>query len=198
MLALIGAWAAIVVVTVLIMARKGHCWFTWAVLATALGPLSWPLAFQAVKQRTPVDTPPDDQLLIAVAPWVPSPEPILTTLRTIEPRVDRATVVTVLEAEAAATAGGQAVVERTELELETFADELVSSGLVQGPVTCRVLYGRAADELARVAQLGAYRAIVVGPSGSWMHHLLQGHTRARLEHRTSVPVIVASHPSGTS
>jgi len=198
MLTLIGAWATVVVVTVLFMAHKGHSWFTWAVLSTTLGPLSWPLAVHAMKERTPVDAPPDDQLLIAVAPWVPSPEPILSTLRTIEPRVARATVVTVLEAEASATAGGQAVVEGTQFELERFAGELVSSGLVQGPVTCKVLFGRAADELARLAQLGAYRAIVVGPSGSRMHHVLQGHTRARLERQTSVPVIVASSPTGTA
>jgi universal stress protein family protein len=197
MLALIGAWTAVVVVTALVMARHGHAWFTWAVLATALGPLSWPLAYHAVTRRTPLDTPPADQLLIAVAPWVASPEPILTTLRTIEPH-GRATIATVLEAEAAATAGGRAEVRGTEAELQRFADELVSSGLVQGPVTCRVLFGRAADELARLAQVGGYRAIVVGPSGSWMHHLLQGHTRARLERHTSVPVIFAAPPTEAS
>ena len=144
--------------------------------------------------RTPIDAPAADQLLIAVAPWVPSPEPIITTLRAIEPRVGRATIATVLETEAAATASGQAVIRVTEDELQRLADELVSSGLVQGPVTCRVLFGRPADELARLAQLGGYRAIVVGPSGSWMHHLLQGHTRSRLERRTSVPVILAVPP----
>jgi hypothetical protein len=198
MLALIGAWTTVVVVTALFMSRQGHSWFTWGILTTALGPLAWPLAYRAMKARTPIDAPPTGQLLIAVAPWVPSPEPILKALATIEPRAERATITTVLEAEAAATASGKEVVRGTEVELQRLADELVSSGLDQGPVTCRVLFGSAADELARLAQLGGYRAIVVGPSGSWMHHLLQGHTRARLERHTLIPIIVAAHPTETS
>jgi nucleotide-binding universal stress UspA family protein len=189
-LTFLALWVGVVALTVVIMARRGHSWFSWAVLGGALGPLAWPLALRELAADRRADEPDaDGDVLIAVAPWERSPEPILGSLGRVRPPARTATLVTVLDAEDATTPAGRAIVEAAEARLRSFAVAVSSSGLVAGPVEHRVRYGRAADELARLARAGGFEWIVLGSGGSRTQHLLHGRTRTRLERLIPVPVV---------
>lgn len=191
MLAYLVVWVAIVVLTVVLMAHRGHSWFSWAILTGALGPLAWPLALrEVVADRRTTRQPPSTvgDVLIALVPRAGSADPILGAVRQVDPPVRSATLVAVLDAEDAATPAGRAAAADAEALLARSCRMLKSAGLVSGQVEHRVLYGRPADEIARLAASGSFRAIVLGPCGPRRHHLLHGCTRARLERRTSVPL----------
>lgn len=190
MRAAVVVWVLIAILTTLLMAHRGHSWFQWAVVSAALGPLSWPLVAYTLftEDRTHVAPPVDADVLVAVPPWITSVEPIVDAVRWLEPLAQTATLASVLDAEDANTDAGRAA----ELELEALLVRcgvaLVAEGLVEPPVAHRILYGRPADELARFAAAGGFRAIVFGPDAPWARHLVQGHTRARLQRLTGVPV----------
>lgn len=195
MRAYLVVWVLIAVATTLFMAHRGHSWFPWAVISGALGPISWPLAAYTVLSEEPsdVELPVEVDVLVAVPPWLHSPEPIVEAVRRLEPLSRTATLASVLDAEDARTRGGRAAAEELDALLVRCGEALVAEGLVEPPVERRILYGRPADELARFAAAGGFRAIVFGPDASRAHHLLQGHTRARLERLTAVPVYSARH-----
>lgn len=194
MLAFLAVWAAIATATALFMARRGHACFTWAVVSVALGPLAWPLAMAAIlddEHRSAAEATDANDVLVGVAPWIRSFEPILKALRRLGAPIAGVTLVSALDAEDAIRPAGRAAARDAEDRLIRCAEALISSGLFVGPVVNRLVYGRAADALAQLARCGRYRAIVLGPSGSWLHHLVRGHTRSRLERHTQVPVFAA-------
>jgi hypothetical protein len=194
MLAFLAVWAAIATATALFMARRGHACITWAIVSAALGPLAWPLAMAAIlddEQRSVAEATDPNDVLVGVAPWIRSFEPILKALRGLSAPIAGVTLVSALDAEDAIRPAGRAAAREAEDRLIRCAKALTSSRLLVGPVAYRLVYGRAADELAQLARCGEYRAIVLGPSGSWLHHLVQGHTRSRLERLTQVPVVAA-------
>jgi hypothetical protein len=193
MLASVAIWVALAGLTSLYMAHRGHSWFSWAILALALGPLSWPLAARAVLADARPDEVPraTGDVLVAVPPWVCSPEPVVEAVRRADLQVGEATLVSVLEAEDAQTPAGRAATEEMQALLVRCGEELLGAGLVEGTVEHYVLFGRAADELARLADAGPFRAIVLGPAATWGHHLVQGHTGHRLRRLTAVPVLLA-------
>lgn len=190
MLVYVAVWAAIAVLTTLFMAHRGHSWFPWAIISGALGPIAVPLAAYTVMSEEPgdVEPPVEVDVLVAVPPWLRSPEPIVEAVRRLEPLSRTATLASVLDAEDARTRAGKTAAEELDALLARCGEALVAEGLVEAPVERRILYGRPADELARFAAAGGFRAIVFGPDASRAHHLLQGHTRARLQRRTAVPV----------
>jgi hypothetical protein len=188
--AALAVWVLIAVLTTLLMAHRGHSWFQWAVISGVLGPISWPLvAYVLLTEERPAVAPPMDvDVLVAVPPWITSIEPMLEAVRELEPLARKATLVSVLDAEDATTATGRAAAEGVAVLMERCAQALVTEGLVDPPVEHRILYGRPADELARFAA-GRFRAIVLGPDAPRSHHLLQGHTRARLQRLSGLPVL---------
>ena len=192
MLAFIAIWSFIVAATTLVMARLGHSWFTWAVLSAGLGPLSWPLAADAVladRRRRPEAHPHPGDVLVGVAPWAHSAQPILRALAELGDGVRGVTLVRVLDAEDAATPAGRTVAREAEAELLSLARDVEASGLVEGPVDRQLAFGRPADELGRLARAGGYGTILLGPSGPRSHHVVHGHTGSRLRRRASIPVL---------
>lgn len=87
MLAFLVLWLAVAVVTIVVMAHHGHGWFSWAVVATAFGPLAWPLAIRGLlAERTTVAQPAmEGDVLVAVALWTGSAEQILEALAELDP-----------------------------------------------------------------------------------------------------------------
>ena len=191
--AYVVVWVLIAVLTTLFMAHRGHSWFPWAVISGALGPVSWPLAAYTVlsEESRDFEPPVEVDVLVAVPPWLRSPEPIVEAVRHLEPLSRTATLASVLDAEDASTRAGRVAAEELDALLARCGDALVAEGLVEAPVERRILYGRPADELARFAAAGGFRAIVFGPDASRAHHLLQGRTRARLQRLTAIPVYSA-------
>jgi hypothetical protein len=190
MFAYVAVWVAIAVVTTLFMAHLGHSWFPWAIISGALGPFSWPLAAYTLytDEPTEVEPPVDVEVLVAVPPWIRSPEPMVEAVRRLKPLAQTAVIASVLDAEDRTSPAGRVAAEELEALLARIGEALVAEGLVEPPVERRILYGRPADELARFAEAGRFRAIVFGPDGSRAHHLLQGHIRRRLLRMTAVPV----------
>jgi hypothetical protein len=181
MLALLVLWAIVVALTVFVMARRGHSWFYWTILTGVLGPLAWPIAVRAVlAERDDTADLPRGDVRITGPPWTRAPEDVLEAVRRAAPIDGSATLVRVLDAEEADTPAGRADAEASTAFLDRCCTALRASGLVAGPVECRLLYGRAPDELARIVRVGGYRRIVLGESGPAWHHVLHGHTRARL------------------
>jgi hypothetical protein len=189
--AAVGVWVLIAALTTLLMAHRGHSWFQWAVISGTLGPLSWPLVARELltEERPAVAPPVEVDVLVAVPPWITSIEPMLDAVRRLEPLARTATLASVLDAEDATTVAGRAVAEELEALMVRCGRALVAEGLVEPPVECRILYGRPADELARFAAAGGFRAIVLGPDAPRSHHLLKGHSRARLQRLTRLPVM---------
>lgn len=183
-------WVLIAVLTTLLMAHRGHSWFQWAVISAALGPFSWPLvAYTLLTEDRPKVAPlVDADVMVAVPPWITSVEPIVEAVRRLEPLAQTATLASVLDAEDANTKAGRAAALDLEALLVRCGEALVAKGLVEPPVEHQILYGRPADELARFADAGGFRAIVFGPDAPWTRHLVQGHIRARLQRLTEVPV----------
>lgn len=200
MLAL-GIWLVIVVVTVGVMAHRGHSWFAWFWLSATLGPLCWPLAASTlVRDRREVvqNVSRHGGLLVAVAPWVRSLEPLRPVLATVTVRDAGATLVSVLDAEDATTVSGKEETRETERRLAELAETIESWGFVEGRVDYRVAFGRPADVLSEIASRGGYGAIVLGPTGTLAHRLLHGNTRARLRRLATVPIITATEGVSTS
>lgn len=196
MLAFLALWSAVIVVTSVVMAHRGHSWFSWAVLATAFGPLAWPLAIrELLADRTAVAEPAvEGDVLVAIAPWTRSPEQILEAVADIDPPPRAVTLATVLDAEDAITLSGRAACGEHEVFLRRCADEIDRSGVVGEPVRWELRYGRVPDVLAELARSGAYRSILLGSRGSAIHHLLHGHTRIRLGQLTSTRMLEPVRP----
>jgi hypothetical protein len=133
----------------------------------------------------------DADVLVAVPPWISSVESIVDTVRRLEPLARKATLASVLEAEDERSAAGRVAAEELHRLLERCGDALVAEGLVEPPVERRILYGRPADELARFATAGGFRAIVLGPSARPSHSWVHGPTRTRLERLAGIPVTSA-------
>jgi hypothetical protein len=189
--AVIVVWVLVAALTTSFMARRGHAWFQWAVVGAAMGPLSWPLAAYTLRTdgRAVTPLPVEADVLVAVPPWVTSVDPILESIRVLEPLARTATLVSVLETEAETTVAGRGTAEELDGLLARCGDALVAAGLVDPPVERRILYGRPADELARFAAAGGFRAIVLGPSARRPFTWVRGRTRARLERLTDIPVV---------
>jgi hypothetical protein len=188
--AILAAWVANAALTTLLMAHRGHSWFQWAIISGALGPFSWPLAaFTLWFEESPDIEPPSEvDVLVTIPPWLRSPEPIVDVVRAFEPLARTATLASVLEVEDATTVAGREKVEELDALLVRCGEALMAEGLVEPPVERRILYGRPADELARFAAAGGFRAIISGPDAPRGHHLLHGHTRTRLQRLAGVPV----------
>jgi hypothetical protein len=195
-LVFLALWLAVVVVTAVVMAHGGHGWFSWAVVAAAFGPLAWPLAIrELLADRTTVAEPAmEGDVLVAVAPWTCSAEEVLEALALLDPPPRAVTLATVLDAEDASTVSGRVAGSERRAFLRRCASEIEASGVVDGPVRWQLRYGRVADQLAELARAGGYRSIVLGSSGSVVHHLLHGHTRSRLAYATSTRILEPGHP----
>jgi hypothetical protein len=189
--AALAVWVLFAGLTTLLMAHRGHSWFQWAVIGGTLGPLSWPLvAYVLLTEDRPAVAPPMDvDVLVAVPPWIPAVEPMLEAVRGVEPLARTATLASVLDVEDATTATGRVAAADLDALMDRCGHALVAEGLVEPPVERRILYGRPADELARFADAGGFRAIVLGPDAPRCHPLLHRHTRARLQRRSGLPVL---------
>jgi nucleotide-binding universal stress UspA family protein len=159
------------------------------VITGVLGPLAWPLAVGALRadRRTVVEATEGD-VLVALAPGV-APDGLVEALGQVPGPIRGATLVSVLDAEDADTHAGREAATDAVAALQRCADALTATGHVDGPIDHRVLFGRPADRIARFAETGGYRAIVLGSGGSRPHHLLHGAARARLERLTSIPIV---------
>jgi nucleotide-binding universal stress UspA family protein len=190
------AWIAFGVASALVMARRGHSWFMWALLGTILGPLVLVLAACAIRDESTPPPPrrgttptergaPGTRLLIGVDGSPLSETAARSAIRLFAPRPRQVTLAMVLEYEEARTPAG--------LEDRRRASEYLSSLARTMPDAAPdvvLLSGRAADALAHLARDGAYDVVAVAAKGRGFSRAILGSTASRLMQRSSVPVLV--------
>jgi nucleotide-binding universal stress UspA family protein len=193
---IVVAWCVIGFAVSVAMRRRGHAFFTWWYLGTILGPLSVPLAIDAVAHEGHVPASdaspgsPSDRVTILVG-VDGSDESVAAARSAVElfgDRIGQLTLATVIDFEAhtarreAQHGDADAVLERAAAAIGVACDR-------------RVLVGSAADALADAARDGDYDAIVVGSRGRGASRALLGSVATRLARGVGVPVLIGGVPA---
>lgn len=193
----IAAWVALGVALTLIMGRRGHNPFGWAVLGALLGPFAVLLAVEAVlderrasRATLRIAVPADGSVDVMVG-IDGSPEAtgaMHAALDILGPRVRRLTLVAVRPYD---EVSGDERPLRAELDRHA---ELVEADLARVGGRCGVLLltGRPADELLREAHERGYDLLVVGARGRGLTKALLGSVATQLSSKAKVPVLIAS------
>jgi len=186
---LVAGWLAFGAAATVVMRRRGHDAFTWAVLFLFLGPL----AFVAVP-RGRVAAPPagDDRpgtldLLVADDGSAEAREALDVALGLLD-RATSVTVVTVLDVEAESTLRGAEAERAARAHLE---ETCVHAGtLTAAPVDTALLFGSPAAALESFAAAHGYELIVAGSRGRGGSRALVGSVAGQLAAHSHVPVLV--------
>jgi nucleotide-binding universal stress UspA family protein len=191
-LAVIAAWVAVGAVAVLVMRRRGHDVFAWAILFLVLGPLAIPLALSADRDR-PVESesgfrPGALDVLVAFDGSPAASAALSALLELFAEQMTSLMLAAVVDIEAATTVRGH----ETERDMRERLDA-AKGGLHRFPAghaETIVLHGDPAHVLAKFAAEHEYELIVVGCSGPGGARVLRGSVARRLAAGTSVPVLV--------
>lgn len=185
----VTAWIAVGAVAVMVMRRRGHDTFAWAVVFLFLGPLALPVAFSADRHR-PLDGPArnhDGRLDVLVdhdgSP--PAVEALDAALELLGGQMTSLTLAAVLDLEAPTTVRGRQAQHEAEERLQAQARAVAAR--TGAPVDVVVLHGDPAHALADFAVRNGYELIVVGSDG---HGLARASVARRLSTRTPVPLLV--------
>lgn len=199
--AVVGLWLAHALTLSVVMARRGHDPFQWALLGGVLGPLAIPLAFahreRVVAAATPAAQAEPGRVLVAIRPGaeLDCVAGALDHLRSLAGPVPVA-LAAVLDADACDRANHQRVVADTERLLDQAGSALVEAGIAQSPFERHVLYGDPAAALAEFAASSEATLVVVGAGERITRRVVHGSTRSRLLGKATVPVLcVAGAPS---
>lgn len=193
--AVVAGWMGLALALSVVMARRGHDSFQWALLGVVLGPLAIPLA---IAHREKAVVPPDADLrpgepgrvLVGVRPGtnLGAVAPALSHLAAIAGPVP-VSVASVLDAEACERPTRHEVLAETERFLDEAARALVDAGVASEPVERHVLYGDPATALAKLADDCRCALIAVGAGEPLTRRVLHGSTRTSLLRHATVPVL---------
>lgn len=192
-LIVLGVWIFIGITTSFLMGRRGHHLFSWGVLGAVFGPLTLPLALEAIAEERRIGPrvlhrgKPGPGLL-AVLVGVDGSEESSAALRTaialFGAQLGRLTLAEVVDYEAAAGGLPDAKLQA----MDELKRQSVSVGVVE-PETL-LLAGRPADALVDAAVGGGYHLLVVGRRGKGAATALLGSVAERLAANERVPVLV--------
>jgi nucleotide-binding universal stress UspA family protein len=196
LLGIFVTWAAIGIVSGVIMGRRGHAPFSWLILGTVLGPLVVPLALSRGRQarQLPPATPTSRQGPVDVIVGIDgSPESIAAATvvaRLLGERIGRFTLAAVVDYDTAL--GGQTSPAHREVtaDLERAA-VAIGPMLPRAPETV-VLAGKPADALTTSAADGNFDVVAVGSRGRGASKLLMGSVATSLSRRAPTPVLIVS------
>ena len=196
-------WAAIGVVSAVVMGRRGHAPFSWLILGTVLGPLVIPLAFSRRREAMKLgraSTPAARQGPVDVLVGVDgSPESIAAAevvVSLLSERIGRLTLATVIDYDTALAGEGAGAHDAVRTELERVA-ELVSGSLPR-LVETMVLTGKPAVALSEQAADGQFDVLAVGSRGRGASKLLMGSVATGLSGGASTPVLIVSDQGDVS
>lgn len=191
----VASWLGVALLLTVVMARRGHDPFQWALLGAVLGPVAVPLAIAhrqnpALPQAGAAPSTEPGRVLVGLRPGVAVDEvaPALAHLRTLAGPVP-VTVAAVLDAEACERPSGREAVAVVERFLEAAAAALVRSGVAAEPVERRVLFGDPAAALAAFARDNQCALVAVGAGEPLSRRAVHGSTRSRLLRSATVPVL---------
>jgi len=187
-----AGWLALGAVAVVVMRRRGHDTFAWAILFVFLGPLALPLAVSA--ERHP---PPDPQhpvhggevdLLVAHDGSSHASAALDAALALLGRRVTSLTLAVVVDIEAPSTVRGRDALRDAQTRLDTLARDLADA--TPAPIDTVVLHGEPARTLERFAAEHEYELIVAGSRGHRAAHLARGSVARTLAGQTTIPVLI--------
>lgn len=188
-LAILGGWLAIGVVAVVVMRRRGHDTFAWAVPFLFLGPLALPLAITADRHRPvepPRPLPPGAlDLLVAHDGTTDSQAALDAALTLLGAQMTSMTLAAVVDIEAASTVRGRETQREAQERLDLLAGEV--SARTTAPVATVILFGEPAHALQHYAVENGYELIV---AGSRLAMRPQVRTRVGRGSVNSVPVLI--------
>ena len=190
------AWVTIGILTGLLMARRGHSWFTWTLLGAVLGPLVVPLVFSELRHYRDAD----GRLVATGLPGIGSVDVLVgidgspqslaalhAVTRVIGPRLSRLTLAAVMEHGYRTTPAGMEDEKRARAHLAAAAS---SVGIVTAQTV--LLQGQPADALSDYADLEGYAMMAIGSRGRGASKALLGSVASRLAQRSPTPVLIVS------
>ncbi|HEV3364953.1 MAG TPA: universal stress protein [Acidimicrobiia bacterium] len=188
----LAAWLAIGTGAALIMRRKGHDAFSWAILFFFLGPLAIPLAVSA-HRHPPQDGATRDHggaldVLVAYDGSPAASAALAAALELFDSRMTSLTLAAIVDIESASTVSGHDTERDVQARLDRVAGEIT---LPCGPVETVILHGDPGHVLARCAAADGYELVVVpGSDGHRWRRMLTGDGTHRVPSATPVPVLV--------
>ena len=165
LLVLVVTWVAIGVITAVVMGRRGHAPYSWALLGAVLGPLVVPLMISAARREQ--DAAPSLarstsssatraatssgalDLLVGVDGSEDATGALVTAIALFGPHIGRLTVATVLDYDGGPTNVPLGEQDRAAAILER--DALLAAGLLDREPERATLTGRPADALVQFA-----------------------------------------------
>lgn len=197
------AWAGIGLITSLVMGRRGHAPFSWAVLGVVFGPMAIPLAVSSIRREreaTPrqVDTgiagPGPVDVLVGVDGSPEASAALRTVVGLLGERLGRLTIAAVLDFDTAESDMQWGERDRALAELARDADE-VEATTGRRPET-QLLAGEPAETLGRFAADERLALLAVGSRGRGLSKLILGSVAAKLAGGSAVPVLIVAAPAG--
>lgn len=193
-ISLIVAWVVVGLIVGVIMGRRGHHTILWMTLGAAFGPLTLPLATQAVRDaRTSrsrelsagsAGTGTID-VLVGIDGSAHSEAAVRATVRLLGNRIGRLTLAGVIDYDSM----GSIPPWYNEARALELLERLQSSVRDPNPGTT-VLVGQPATALMKEAVEGGYDLLAVGRRGAGASKRLIGSTASRLAHGADVPVLI--------
>ena len=199
---LIVSWVVIGVAAAIVMGRRGHAPYSWALIGAVLGPLVVPLMISAARRedtssaaasRHPDVSRTDPardglDLLVGIDGSDQSMGALTRAIDLFGPFDARVTIATVLDYDAGLPNAPRGEQERAR-EILASAARLAAGMLDREPDTV-VLTGRPDEALVRHAQEGDYDLIVIAPRGKGSSRVLFGSVASRLARGVDVPVAI--------
>ena len=204
LLILVLTWIAIGVIAAVVMGRRGHRPYSWALLGAVLGPLVVPLMISAARReqdaaptlarstslttRHSATSSGTLDILVGVDGSEDATGALVTAIALFGRHIGRLTVATVLDYDGGLTNVPLGEQERAAAILQR--DALLAAGLLEREPERATLTGRPADALVQFASARDYDLIVIAPRGKGASRVLFGSVASRLARGVGVPVAI--------
>lgn len=203
LLGMFVTWAAIGVVSAIVMGRRGYAPFSWLILGTVFGPLVVPLAISRHRQagelapsgtvgtwEGPVD------VLVGIDGSAESIAAAEVVSNLLGGRIGRLTLATVIDYDTAL--GGEAGLAHREALADLDRALVTVRDASQRQPETVVLTGKPADALVKQASDGQFDVLAVGSRGRGASRLLAGSVATRLARGALTPVLIVGAPAGAA
>lgn len=192
------AWLAVGAIAVVVMHRRGHDAFSWALVFLVLGPLAIPVAVSADRHRPPELPSPMHagafDVLVAHDGTQDADLALTTVLQLFGSQLTSLTLAAVVDFEAATTVRGRQTMQSAQERLRSVVDSLPTTLTV--PVDTVVLHGEPGECMQRFAAEHGYELIATDAASAVGTRLVRTSSlRKPASEVAAVPVLVAPSAS---
>lgn len=187
-----AAWVVIGAVAVVVMRRRGHDTFSWALTFLFFGPFALPAAVSADRLRPPeAVTPSHDGGLDVLVAHHGSPEAsaaLDAALNLLGHHMTSLTLATVVDIEVETMVSGRETLHEAHERLDALARDVAAA--TAAPIDTVVLHGDPVHALENFAVEHGYELIVTGSHRASASHLIRGSVARKFSKGASVPVLI--------